>query len=326
MLLSSTSSTAIKESTTEPPVGNRFGVSVDAPRLKALSFEGHRGGSDNPQNDSYKAEIEEYWAGSDKWRRTVKTDGFSSDLIVNGQKLSESVSGDYYPNWLRTLVTAIFDPATPIRDLDLTVPYDDPMPGSGLLCRRYSSQVGIPPVQNRIFSTVCFRRDNLESVGLPGYDAEYKDYKNFSGKLVARTIREYIEPGTEVEATITELADLSAIDESEFAVTQYAPPIRTLTVTEDTLRKMANSSLELKWPPITGGKTEGVLSIYVCLDRTGRVRETYALNSDQPEMSDAAQQQVRSIQFTPTITKNESVQAEGILTFSYKTVIQDIAK
>lgn len=282
----------------------------------------------NPENDSYKAEIEEYWASPDKWRRTIKAEGFSSDFVVNGQKRGEFVLGDYDPNWLRTLVTAIFDPTTPIRGLDLTAPSDNPMPdsGPGLRCQRYSSRVGIAPVQNRIFSTVCFSNDKLESVALPGYHAEYKNYKDFSGKLLARTVREYIEPGTEVEATITELTEVSSIDESKFAMTHYAPPIQTLTLTEETLRKMANNSLDLKWPPITGGKAEGVLSVYVCLDRTGKVRETYALNSDHPEMSDAAQQQLRSIQFTPAKSRNELVQAEGILTFSYKTAIQKAAQ
>ena len=52
---------------------------------------------------------------------------------------------------------------------------------------------------------MCFKGDKLGSIQLPGYDAEYKDYKDFNGKQVPRTIREYIEPGTELEATITEL-------------------------------------------------------------------------------------------------------------------------
>ncbi|MGA2966991.1 MAG: hypothetical protein ABSD64_12325 [Terriglobales bacterium] len=130
----------------------------------------------NFENDSYKAEIEEYWLTPDKWRRIVRIEGFSSDLVVNGDKQSDSVSGDYYPNWLRTLVNAIFDSSAPIRDLDLTAPSDNPMPGSTLLCRRYSSRVGVPPAENSVLSTVCFSGDKLESVQVPGYSAEYKNY------------------------------------------------------------------------------------------------------------------------------------------------------
>ena len=63
----------------------------------------------SPENDYYRAEIEEYWVAPDKWRRTVKTTDFSQTLIVNADKVREDVNGDYYPNWLRTMVHAIFD-------------------------------------------------------------------------------------------------------------------------------------------------------------------------------------------------------------------------
>src|SRR5271165_1188295 len=161
----------------------------------------------NLGNGSYKADIEEYWVAPDKWRRIVKTETFSSDIVVNGGRQSESVSGDYYPNWLRTLVTAIFDPSGPMRHLDLTAPSDNPMPGSPLLCRRYSSRVGIAPAGNTVFSTVCFDGYKLHTIWLPGFSAEYKSYKDFNGKQVPRKIREEIEPGTELEATITELTE-----------------------------------------------------------------------------------------------------------------------
>ncbi len=276
----------------------------------------------NLANDSYRAEIEEYWVAANKWRRIVRTEGFSADIVVNGGEENDLVSGDYYPNWLRTLVTAIFDPRAPMRDLDLTAPFDNPMPGSPFRCRRYSSRVGIPPAENRVFSTVCFDGDKPESIQLPGYSAEYKNYKDFDGKQVPRNIREYIEPGTELEARITELTELAPPDESLFAVARPASsPLQTVRVSEDVLRKSAIDPLELKWPSTRGGKTEGVLSIYVCLDRTGNVRETYALNSDNPGMSEAAQQQLSNIQFGPTVFKNEPSQAEGILTFAYRTVI-----
>lgn len=294
------------------------------PRSKPFHLKADVVEATNLKNDSYRAEIEEYWVAPNKWRRIVRAQGFSADIVVNGDKQNDSVSGDYYPNWLRTIVTAIFEPGAPIRDMDLTAPHDNPMPYSPLRCQRYSSRVGIPPAQNSIFSTVCFDGDKFESIQLPGYEAEYENYKDFDGKKVPRNIREYIEPGTELEARITELTELAPIDESMFAVTQPAShPLRTVTVTEETLRKLAIDRLELKWPSIRGGKTEGTLSIYVCLDRTGKVRETYALNSDDPGMSDAARQQLSSIQFTPPQSNGKPVQVEGILTFAYKTIISD---
>src|ERR1700732_3925324 len=57
----------------------------------------------NLDNDSYKAEIEEYWLAPDKWRRALKTSEFSQTLIVNGDKVSEQTNGGYYPHWLVTI-------------------------------------------------------------------------------------------------------------------------------------------------------------------------------------------------------------------------------
>jgi len=58
----------------------------------------------------YTAEVEEYWVTPEKWQRTIKSPDFSETLIVNGDKTSEQLTGDYYPFWLHDLVTALFDP------------------------------------------------------------------------------------------------------------------------------------------------------------------------------------------------------------------------
>lgn len=61
-----------------------------------------------PKSDDI-ALIEEDWVAPDKWRRTITTPDFNQSLIVNGDKVSEVFTGDYYPFWLRYAVTAIFD-------------------------------------------------------------------------------------------------------------------------------------------------------------------------------------------------------------------------
>jgi len=72
-----------------------------------------------------------------------------------------------------------------------------------------------------------------------------------------------------------------------------------------------------------GGKTEGTLSVYICLDRTGKVREAYDLNSHHPGMSDVARQQLSSIHFAAPQSNGKPAQVEGILTFAYKTIVKD---
>jgi hypothetical protein len=273
----------------------------------------------NRENDAYKATIEEYWLSPEKWRRTVKTKDFSQTLIVNGGKIQEEITGDYYPNWLRTLATAIFDPKTKLEGLDLTKSNDNPVYGGTELCRRFEFRAGIPPVSNRVFSTFCFQGDKLASIGRPGFHAEYNDYKRFGNKEVARRVREYIEPGEELEAKITELTELTNPDESLFNIAQSNEPLQIVYINEETVRKLAIDPLEVQWPSAKGGKPEGVLSVFVCLDREGHVREIYGLNSDNPHMTDAARSQLVKMRFRPAESHGARAQIEGILTFAYKT-------
>jgi hypothetical protein len=153
----------------------------------------------NLDNDSYKGEIEEYWVTPDKWRRSVKTPNFSQTLIVNGDKVEEQTTGTYYPNWMRTLVTAALDPGAALEGVSLSQSSDNPVSGGDQVCRRFSYRVGLSPISNRVFASYCFRNGLLDSVGKPGYDAAYSDYRDFGSNRVAYHIREDIESGTELE-------------------------------------------------------------------------------------------------------------------------------
>jgi len=293
--------------------------------LKARVFE-----RTDRDNDSHNAEIEEFWVAPDKWRRTIKANGFAEILVTNGDKVTEQLDGDYYPNWLRTFVDAIFDPGAALKGVDLTKSDDTarvqstpqgtiiPAAVSGPhVCRRFTVLAANPPVTNKVFSTFCFDNGLLESVSEPGYDASYSSYKKFVDKQVARTIGEYIEPGTELEARVEVLEELALPDEALFATQQSGAPVRSLLVSESTMRSLIADAPEIQWPPMAGGRNPGTLSIYVCVDRTGHVRETYSLNSDSPDMAQAAREQVMKWSFKPAANHGASVQVESILTFGY---------
>jgi len=278
----------------------------------------------NPDNKGFNAEIEEFWVAPDKWRRTVKSAGFSETLVVNGDKVREEITGEYYPNWLRTLVNAIFDPGGQIAGIDLTRSSDNPVIGGTKTCRRFSSPAGIPPVGNRVFHSFCFDNGLLDSVIRPGYRAEYFEYKKFSDRKVARKVQESLEPGTTLEARVDELNELTTVDENIFRIDEPTSVLRAVAVDEHPLRGLATLSPAIQWSSVRAGKTSGVLSVYVCIDRTGHVRETYALNSDQPVMSEDAQRQVMKWQIKPATLKGTAVQVEGILTFAYETKLDPV--
>jgi hypothetical protein len=277
----------------------------------------------NPANTNYQAEIEEHWAAPDKWRRMVRTSSFSETLIVNGDKTSEEITGDYYPNWLRTLVTGIFDPGKELQGVDLWRSNESPRIGVPEFCRRFTYMAGLAPVSNKVFSNYCFLDGLVESIQIPGFSVSYKDYKNFAGKRVAHTITEFIESGTEVQAKIVELSELKSPDEAMFSAQEASAPLKTIRTDEQTLRSLAVNAPDVVWPTVRSGALTGTLSLYVCLDRSGRVREIYELNSSNPGLSDVARDQVMKWHFKTATNQGAPVQVESILTFAFNSAIAD---
>lgn len=283
--------------------------------------------STNPDSD-YTAEIEEYWLAPDKLRRTITSPGFSQTLIMNGDKVSEQNTGDYLPWWLSDLVTAIFDPLPMLDSLKNRAMAMAKPQGSehSTSCARLQMKVGSPPAENSAFYVLCFEGSHglLESAVTPGYEAQFKDYRDFQKKRIARRVVISPEPGTSIEAKITELSELTNPDDSLFAVSQSTPAnqrLKSIQAPETTVRSLSASTPEIVWPSVRDGKTSGVLSLYISVDRSGQVRETWPLNSDNPGLDDAAREQVMKWQFKPATVQGAHVQTETILTFAFNTKI-----
>jgi hypothetical protein len=271
--------------------------------------------STHPANTNYQAEIEEFWVAPDKWRRVVKTPSFSEVLTVNGGNTSEQISGDYYPNWLRTIVAAILDPGAALKE---GFYLSSPVTKGELHCQDFTYTAGIAPVSNSVLSSFCFDDGLIAFVLKPGYRAVYKNYQYFSGKYVADTISETIESGTVVEATIEKLSELKLPDEAMFAEQNSNAPLQTIRADEPTLRSLEANAPDIVWPSVGSGAGKGALSLYVCLDRSGNVREIYELNSSDAGLSDVARDQVMKWQFKPASTQGVPVQVEGVLTFAFQ--------
>lgn len=284
---------------------------------------------DSPGTD-LTADIDLIWVSPEKWRRSIKSPDFAQTLIVNGGKISEQNNGDYYPFWLRELVTALTDPLPMLDSLKRTNSMVAKPSGgeNSNTCARFESRVGVPPAQNSAFYVFCFEGSHglLEDVTSPQYSVEFKDYKTFKTKNVARLLVTYPEPGDVIEANITELSELTNVDESQFAVPEPTPKamlLESVSLSEDELRKMALQTPEIIWPSIRIGKTSGVLSIYVSVDKSGHVRETFPLNSDNSDLNDAVRKQVLNWQFKPAASNGVPVQVESILTFAFNTKVEN---
>ncbi len=297
-------------------------------------------GQPGQSNSDYKADIEEYWIAPDKWRRTVKTPAFSQTLIVNGDSVFEQDAGDYYPFWLRNLVTAVFDLLpdnfTPKSNMQLGWPET---PGRSEMiggmntvhsssCSRWDDKVGTPPAQNSVFNTICFAGEEklLKALFTPYFHAEFQDYKEFKHKQVARLIAESPEPGVRIEARITELGELHKPEESLFSIQQPKPDqerIHSVRLRDEDGRKLVLNGQEIEWSPVHDGRSSGVLSMMVYVDKDGRVRETWPLNADNPFPLAQARKEVSKWRFKPQEREGVAVQMEMLLTFPFQTTIVD---
>jgi hypothetical protein len=70
---------------------------TDASRQQAVSPAPEIVETTNPPSP-YHGKIEEYWASPEKWQRTIECPGFSQTMVVNGDKLLEKDTGDYFPH------------------------------------------------------------------------------------------------------------------------------------------------------------------------------------------------------------------------------------
>ena len=274
-------------------------------------------------NGDYKAEIEEYWLSPQSWRRTIESRAFSQTLLVEGEKVSESDRGDYYPFWLSDLVTAIFDPLPMAQQLrgfkgavTISGESDD-----DYSCLNFSVPAGIPPVHGALPYAFCFRGKSglLQDVVTPGYKAHSEDYKPFKNRMVARRISAQLAPDANLEATITALDDLVPADRSLFSVGQSTPPaaqLKSQQIAESMARNLAAAAPAMVWPPVREGKRSGALSLLISADKLGKVREVWPVASDNPELTEAARQQVMQWRFQPYVN-GVPMQMQSVLTFAF---------
>jgi Gram-negative bacterial TonB protein C-terminal len=269
-------------------------------------------------SSEYQANVEEYWISPQKWRRTIESPGLSQTLIVNEDQVSEKNTGDYFPWWLNDLVTAMVDPLPMLDQLkQLNLQIAKPGPEHPNSC------ADIKTKSDR--SLFCFEGSHglLTSVFTPrGYEAEFEDFRDFKNKHVARLILIDPEPGTTIQARITELTELRQEDEALFAVSEATPArdrIKTVKVDEATVRGLALSDTQIAWPPVGGGPLTGGCGVYVSVDRAGQVREVWPEGCDNPGLQDPLREMVKKWRLKPTLENGVAVQIEARMTFAFET-------
>jgi hypothetical protein len=274
-------------------------------------------------NDSHRTGEIEVWSQSPtKWRREVRSPEFHQITIVNGSHQWQKNEGDYFPDWLREVTLAIIRPI--------------PLPKDVLIQRVKTAQVRHLMGQTNIdwekTTTFADAQSNgrgyislMDNSGLifyaggPGWSGEYKNFADFHGRLIARTVASgYIE----VTAKVDKLEDLAPTPNDLFdadAPGGDTQQIETVIFDEDTLRQSLSPGKPFTWPPTANGPFEGMVGADIVLDRSGKIREMSPPVSDNPAMRDAAAQQFNAMQFQPVLRNGVPVQVVAHFSVPFKT-------
>jgi hypothetical protein len=260
-------------------------------------------------------DLEMYWVSPDKWRRTIVSQDFSQTLIVNGDKVFEQDSDEYFPLGLQTLATALVDPR-PILELW--------RPGNQLITKANggSDESGKTCFGNKSALCLISRTGLTEIVETSGHAVTFSDYREFKNKRVARLVSVKIDQGDRFQAQVTELKELKKVDDSLFEIATPTPKenqLQSVVVSQKELAQQTLQPLEIIWPQVLDGKTTGETSYYVSIDRTGQVREILPLSVAIERADDSARRQIMRWKFKPFLKNGIPAQAEGVLQFSFNT-------
>lgn len=285
---------------------------------------------ENPQSP-YQGTIEEWWISSGKWRREVTAkDGLRQTIVtINGEK-TEQDEGDYFPLWLQTFVVAAFDPvpnaaawnASGAQIEQITMPNG----AKSDACARSKSKIGSGDRATDSFSNVCFDGDGvLKFFGSPRYSMEFHDYRRFGKKQVPRQYVANPEPGTTIVGNVTQLEDESKVKEATDLFTplnRADNSFESVSINSTQMEELSVGNPDIVWPSVQSGKVKGHLAMYISVDRNGRVREAWPLNSDNAGLDDSARDQVRQWKLKPAVDKSGNhLQVDGGLGFAFETKI-----
>lgn len=275
----------------------------------------------------YSGRIEVWWVDSTKYRMVLTSPKFSQERVVNGESVFEKNEGDYYPRWLENFVLAVLDPvpvAKNFRGHGGAVMLGPQITNSCL--RRDDRPRGI--TDQLTWGMICFdgSEPHLASVLTMNVSMEFKDWKGFGKKQIARTYQTDVLDYQPVIGRLRTLEEIKQPDDTMFVVNTVTPvEQRISTEFVSTLKEesMVEKVPEIQWPSVREGKTEGYMIVYARTDRTGQVRETAKHSSDQPGLEGFGMEQALKYKFKPLVIDGVARQMEMPLVLHFTSHLDD---
>jgi hypothetical protein len=267
-------------------------------------------------------EVEIWWASPTQWKKELRSPGFHRVEIVEGAHDWQKNEGDYFPQWLQEIALELIRPVPPLDQVLEQAKAAEVRRIGPMTNLSWSTPSGTAEIHNVLRSSVALQNSTgllLYAVGF-GWGGEFKDYADFHGRMVARTV----DAGTpQVTAKLTKLEDLEEIPGGFFSTSSNAgdsQSLQTVLLDEISLRKNLLPMEPVSWPPLQDGLLEGNVTTEVVVDRNGKVREIGPVVSENSAVNDAGKQAVLALHFKPFLVDGAPVQVMSQLTIPFKTV------
>jgi len=268
------------------------------------------------RNPEYNAEIEVWWAASDKWRRSVKSLAFTQIAIQNRGRYYESNSeAAYLPYWFDELIRGSVDPI-PVEAL-ANVSADADRPA----CGNWEVVHGSGDEMFSSYASMCFNPDGTareifaEPIGL-----KLAAYQEFGNKRVARQLNVWPGDRSEVTARVTVLEPLENGEYSGSGTpisnlfdapddTGLASRVRFVSIPESALATSDSPARPpLSWPSSYTFPVNGVIAVRVQIDRVGNIREFPSAISKNQAINTIAVAQIKNWKFKPYLVDGSPVE------------------
>jgi hypothetical protein len=267
-------------------------------------------------------EVEIWWTSHTQWKREMRSPEFHRIEIVDGAHEWQKNEGGYFPEWLQETAVELIKPVPPLDQVLEQVKGAELRRIGPMTNLSWTTPSGTAEIHNILRSSVALQNSTglLLYAGGLGWGGEFKDYADFHGRMVARTVG----VGTpQVTAKITTLEDLGEIPAGFFDTAAKGGDsqiLQTVLMDETSLRRNLLPMEPLSWPPLQDGSLEGNVTTQIVVDREGKVREIGTLISENSGVNDAGMHAVVTLRFKPFLVDGVPVQVMSQLTIPFKTV------
>jgi hypothetical protein len=302
---------AVERSTLNQPGTKPF-------HLKAIISPSFERDKDNGRN----AEVELWWVSPNQWRREIRSKDFRQIEIFNNNHDWQKNEGDFFPEWLRETAVQLINP---LPNLDEVLEQVKTAESRNLFGQQteieWTATTGTAEVRNIQRFVIALQPSTgllLNTYGF-GWGAEFKDYRNFHGRMVARAVNV---GSPQVTARIETLEDLGEVPSGFFnseAKDGDPQPMGTEVIDEPTLRKNLLGMEPVSWPTIQDGSLQGNVTGWVVVDRAGNVKEIDGIVSENSAMNETGREAITKMHFKPFVVNGIPVQVLSQLTLPFKT-------